>query len=189
MSIKGIDIEGSEKLTLYEYGTHIEIVRGWFDGGALIISAFALFWDVAVVYVFLSQPDDFGLNAYLFLILFALLGVYLTYLSIARWVNSTYISVYPSKIDIHHRPLPWLGNETIDIAGLKHFYTRAENQESTDYSRVYIVQAVTQNNVSISLLKCTSSKQAHKVELALAQYFQVPATSPSLKKPIGIYPL
>ena len=188
MSTKGIDVVGSEKLTLYEYGTHIEIVRAWFDGVAFIISAFALFWDVAVVYVFLSQPDDFGLYAYLFLILFALLGVYLTYMSIARWVNSTHISVYPSKIDIHHRPLPWPGNETIDIAGLKHFYTRIGNEETTDYSRVYIVQAVTQNNVSISLLECSSSKQAHRVEQALAQYFQVPATSPSLKRPIGIYP-
>ena len=58
MSTKGIDVVGSEKLTLYEYGTHIEIVRAWFDGVALIISAFALFWDVAVVYVFYIQPDN-----------------------------------------------------------------------------------------------------------------------------------
>jgi hypothetical protein len=177
MSKKGIEIEGSENLTLYKYETHIEIVHTWLSGTTVVVTAFAFGFLIVSFGAFLSLPHDTG-GTILFLLSFGSLSAYLMYNVLAKWINRTYISISPNRIDIHHRPLPWLGNKTIEISGLTHLYTQVDDEG--DASRSYIVQAITQSHGTVNLIDCQSSKQAHQIELAVAQYLNIPATSPSL---------
>jgi len=113
MSVKGetamgerIELGLPDKLELYNHGSSIEIVRKWFGWNIVIMTAFALVWDM-IIYELYSNTDicKDPMNFY-FPLLHVAAGIGMTYYAIAGWFNRTHIQVSNGKIAIFHSPVP-----------------------------------------------------------------------------------
>jgi len=142
-------------MQLARQGSHIEIVRRWFDPEFLVFGMVGVFlgWVVfghlSWIHVFDSLATD--VPSAVFHMAFALAAVWAMYYGAAGAINRTRISVGPDRISVRHGPLPWLGNKQLATANLRQFYMQAKLGAKGRVSR-YEVFALTRSNEAIRLV-------------------------------------
>lgn len=115
----------------------LEIVRKWFSGKTIGLLIFCLFWDGFMVVWFgiaISQKQ-WAMAA--FGTIHASVGIGLTYLCVAGFINRTYIKISFKDIAISHRPLPWFGRKSISLGDIKQIFTKEKmhrNKNGTSYT-------------------------------------------------------
>lgn len=117
----------------------LSITRRWFGPVAIFLLFFAIFWDgFLVVWYFIAFTDDSApLMMKLFPILHVLVGLGLTYVVVAMFVNTTKITVDLNRFTIEHGPMPWPGNRTLDPAQIDQLYCKekiSRNKNGVSYS-------------------------------------------------------
>ena len=115
----------------------LQIVRKWFSKKVIGLLIFCLFWDGFMVVWFgiaISQKQ-WAMAA--FGSIHGAVGLGLSYLCLAGFVNRTYIEITFRELSIRHRPLPWLGKKRISLGDIKQLFTKEKihrNKNSTSYT-------------------------------------------------------
>lgn len=161
-----------EKMQLVQQGSHIEIVRRWFDPEFLVFGMVGIFlgWVVfgylSWIHIFNSLANDFP-SAVLPMV-FASAAIWLMYYGAAGSINRTRISVSRDRISVRHGPLPWPGNRQLETTNIKQFYIQAKRGAKGRISR-YEVFALSRSHEAIKLVNGPrlSSMQASYIQQEL----------------------
>jgi hypothetical protein len=106
-------------------------------------------------------------------------GIAMTYVAMARFLNSTLIDVSPSRLLVRHAPLPWPGGkcfETREVCGL-HVETRHVHAKGNPYDECWIL-IVRLNGGKAVLLKGLemSGLESSLIVAAVSDHLGVPVT-------------
>ena len=115
----------------------LQIVRRWFSAKTIGLLIFCMFWDGFMVAWFgiAISKEQWAMAA--FGTIHALVGVGITYLCVAGFINRTHIEITFRDISIKHMPLPWFEGKTISLVDIKQIFTKEKmhrNKNSISYS-------------------------------------------------------
>lgn len=141
----------------------IKIIRRWFSVLYIIVGCFDVLWmGVCFLLGSVIPPGRFPLFQITFWILGLAIGLGLFYVAVAGFVNRTVLEAGRTQILVKHRPLPWIGEQTIDIADVKQLFTveRLANRtrklvaffEVPELSYFYDVYILTKNGRRIKFI-------------------------------------
>lgn len=139
----------------------IEIRRRWFSAKYIFLALFCVVWDGFLLFWY---SIAFGVGAPSIMVLFPLLhvavGLYLTYSTVAGFVNTSILRINRAGFSISHGPLPWPGGSDLPATDLEQLYTKEEvhrgkNGTTTDYT----LTAVLRSGRSHDLLKSLPSPE------------------------------
>jgi hypothetical protein len=185
-----IEIGLPERMELHRHGSYIEIVRRWFSGTTILLTAFVVFWDGFLIMWYSIVPKDASLMFRLFPLIHVAVGVGLTYSVIAGWFNRTYIYVGHRRIavrnrphphfggkavTVRHRPIPWLGNKVIPADDVKQLYSKEKTQRSRNGTTIrFEVQIITRGGKNTKLVGGLESReQALFIEQEIENYLGI----------------
>ena len=115
----------------------LQIVRKWFSKKTIGLLVFCLFWDGFMVVWFgiaISQKQ-WAMAA--FGTIHGAVGVGISYLCLAGFINRTYIKISFRDLSISHKPLPWFGGKHVSLGDIKQIFTKEKihrNKNGTSYS-------------------------------------------------------
>ncbi len=106
-------------------GADLVITRRWLSPKYIFLLFFCVFWD-GFLFFWYSNAVRGGapLAAVLFPLLHVGVGVFLTYTTLAGFLNRTRVSVNPAELRIRHYPLPWPGNRVVQRQELEQLFCR-----------------------------------------------------------------
>ena len=145
-----------------EYGSDgLHLVYRWFNAGHIALAIFCFVWDGFLVFWYsVAFREGSPLVMLVFPLLHVAVGVALTYTALAGFYNKTVVTVGMGKLSIHHTPIPWPGNQTLDAADLKQLYSEEHIIRGKNGTRtVYRLNAVTQNDRKIKLISNMESPE------------------------------
>ncbi len=155
MSRRFIDIGIPAQMNTQRDTHHLQITRKWFDMKWVILTPFVIAWDAFLFYWYFMafSAPQIDLLPILFPILHVLLGIILTYLLFAGFLNTTTIIVTSSVVSVKHSPIPFWGNKRVASKTLLQLYCKKEVfwhhlQRITTFS----VRAITSDRKNITLL-------------------------------------
>jgi len=107
------------RITVEDLGDGLRLTRRWFSGTAVALTFFCVFWDGFLV---VWYSIAFGAGGPWFMVVFPLLhvvvGIGLTYFTLALYLNRSVLEVRDGRLTIRHGPLPWPGNRNLDTSGV-----------------------------------------------------------------------
>jgi predicted Zn finger-like uncharacterized protein len=162
-------------IVIEQTGTEIVFSWRWFTVSFVFVALFAVFWNgfMAVWFGIAIMSRIWTMAA--FGSLHAAVGLFIAYMAIAGFVNTTRVRVGMGEISIAHGPLPWRGNRTLETASIAQLYTKenlSRNRRSS--SLTYEVHAATRDGRSVKLLSgLETSEQALFLEQEIERYLQI----------------
>jgi hypothetical protein len=138
------------------------------------MTVFAIFWD-GFLFMWYSKVKVANPMASYFPLIHVAVGIGLTYYVVAGWLNRTHILIGQGKIAVRHRPVPWIGEKTLEAADLKQLYAKDKVTHSRNGTSVtYEVRAVTRSGRNIELVSgLESSEQAVYIEQEIEKYLNI----------------
>jgi len=99
----------------------LRLTRIWRSPRVFFLLAFCLFWDSFLVlwYAIAFSAPHFSLLMVLFPLLHVVVGVVLTYSTLARLINRTVIEVDAERVRVRHGPLPWRKGRILSTRGIR----------------------------------------------------------------------
>ncbi len=164
---KGIDIDTSS--------SELHIKRKWFGLTAIGLTIFCVFWDgFMVVWFGIAISQGEWLMA-AFGSIHGLVGIGITYVCIAMYVNTTTIHVAWSELTIRHAPLPWRGNRTLNPRDIQQFFVKERIHRNKNGTRsTYELHALSQSGDDHKLVTgLSSSQQALYLEQQIESYLRL----------------
>lgn len=126
-------------VVMEQNGSELQITRRWLSAKFFFLVFFCLVWDgFLVVWFGIALASKIWMMA-AFATGHALIGLFLSYYTVAGFLNRTRIGVSHAQIAVRHGPLPWWGNkrlETSDVAQLycKETITRSRGTTNASFS-------------------------------------------------------
>jgi hypothetical protein len=141
------------------------IKQKWFSKKFIALAIFLFFWDGITFTIFYLALSSGEIVPVMFISLFCLVGIGLTYYMFAGFLNTTVIKVTSTILSISHDPLPWPGNEEGPSRGIEQLYVsakrhRSRNAEWFDYS----LNLVSHSGQNIELITGLEKDQAKYIE-------------------------
>ena len=103
------------------------------------------------------------------------LVVAVTYYALTGWFNVTDITATRQDITVKHKPLPWLGNKTINARDIKQLYGKEKvttNRNSTSVS--YEIHVITHSGADTTLVTgLETSQQALFIEQEIEKFLNI----------------
>ncbi len=152
-------------VSLEDTGMELRIKRRWFAPHFLFLTFFTAIWDIfLVVWFFIAFAGGlYGMAAAGAVHL--LVGIGLTYYTLAGYLNSTIVAVNEDYIVVHHAPLPWRGARTIQAEDVEKLVSRGTG--------VYSVHAVLKDGQDFRLIGgLRDETQALYIEQEAARYLR-----------------
>jgi hypothetical protein len=126
-----------ERFQVEEDGQSTVLSWRWFRVRHVFMAFFCLFWDgsLAMMYSRMLAQEDPSLTGLLFPLLHVGAGMFLTYSTLAGFVNRTRIEASRSELRIQHGPLPWPGNRAWASREITQLYGMEvkDSERSTTY--------------------------------------------------------
>ena len=147
-------VEMPKSYTMENEGADLVITRRWFNWKYLMMLVFCVFWDgFLVVWYTIAFTKGGPLLMKLFPVLHVAAGVFLTYSTIAGFLNRTRITLNTLELRIRHYPLPWPGNKVVQRREIEQLFCE-EKMSSTrnGVSYTYSLQAVTAGGGRLKLV-------------------------------------
>lgn len=157
-------------------GDRLEIRWRWFKGTHVMMLFFCIAWDAFLFFWYSNALGGQGTwLTIVFPIAHVAVGVWLTYSTLAGFLNTTRISAGRRALTIRHGPLPWLGNRTLVADTLDQLYcVQKESRGDDSVSYSYTVQARLKDGREIDLLKgLDEAGHARFLEHRLEQHFGI----------------
>ena len=175
------DIGLPKKMELIDRGSHIEIMRRWFSAKAVLMSIFAVFWNVALVFWFSQLPAKPPPTTLLILLLNVAVGIWATYTALAGCLNRTRVVASQVRVNVRHGPLPWFGNLEVMAGDLRQLYAKETvspfRSEEVLQAPSFEVRAVTQGGRDIKLVDGLESQdQALFIEQKIESHLRIKDT-------------
>jgi hypothetical protein len=120
---------------------------------------FCIAWDAFLIFWYsmalggVGPPGGFGLLFIIFPFAHVAVGVGLTYLVIAGFLNRTTITVAHGELAVRHLPVPWAGNHTLPVSDIAQLYCgKSENPRQSSGVGVRSVSALLKDGRKITLV-------------------------------------
>ena len=149
---KGLELDRS--------GPYLQIAYKWFGWNTVFLSMFVVVWDGILITLYSGMRAHLDPVALLLPSVHVLAGIVMTYSAIAGWFNRTYIRVGQGRLEVFHRPVPWIGNKTLPAIEIKQLFVN-DHQEYRNKSLTvtYEVHAITQEGKTIKLVRGLASHE------------------------------
>ncbi len=137
-------VEMPSNYTVANEGADLVITRRWMNWKYVMMLVFCVFWDGFLVFwysIAFSQGGPLAMK--LFPVLHVAVGVFLTYSTLAGFLNRTKITLNTGELRIKHYPLPWPGNKVVPRPEIEQLFCEEimhSNKNGTSYT--YNLQAV-----------------------------------------------
>jgi hypothetical protein len=159
-----------------ERGRDLVIVRRWFSWVYIFLLFFCLMWNGMLIsfygILFAAGSPPMLL---LFPSLHVMAGAFITYFTLAGFVNRTTFTIEADHLTVRHGPLPWRGNVDVSTASLTQLFCTEQVSRSRNGTTVrYGVDAVLKDGRH---LKLASGLDAREQALYIEQ---------SIEKHLGI---
>lgn len=125
-----LDVPMPKGFAVENQGYELSIVRRWLSAKYFFLIFFCLFWDgFLLVWYGIAIAGRIWIMA-LFATFHAAIGLFLTYYTLAGFLNRTIVRVSPSLLAVNHGPLPWWGNKQLDTGGIAQVYCKEHIRRS-----------------------------------------------------------
>lgn len=158
-----------ERFQVEEHGQGTTISWRWFRAYHVFLVFFCLMWNGFLFsWYFVALTHETPLAVKLFPLLHTGAGVFITYMTVAGFVNRTRIDVSRDELRIQHGPLPWAGNRTLSGRELSQLY--GQEVRGSKGSVSYSLFALDKQRRQVKLLSGLDGKdQVLYLEQALEQ--------------------
>lgn len=114
---EGIRIQGGRN--------SVRVTRKWYSHKYLPMLLFCCFWDGFLVFWYgIAFSSGAPLIFKIFPIFHVLIGVGLTYTTLAGLLNRTYLDLDANELAVWHEPLPWNGEVTLPTREVKQLFVK-----------------------------------------------------------------
>lgn len=167
------------------FETHDQlVVRRWWIGksAAMNMLLCAVWWTFVVVgydqvqYDASTKGQPLTWHAYVFLGVFAAIGVVWSYITLALLANRTLIRVDMQQLRIRHGPLPWLGRRTLDPATIVRLVSESRRHVSRKHRHQYthLVWVHLLDGRKVKLLSgLANERQAYFIEKRIEDFLSI----------------
>ena len=157
-------------------GRDLVIVRRWFSWVYLFLAFFCVIWNSFLVFFYgILIASDAPLPFLLFPALHAAVGAFLTYMTLAGFVNRTTFTVERDHLAVRHGPLPWRGNRDVSTTSLLQLFCTEQVSRSRNGTTIrYSVEAVLTDGGHLKLATGLDAReQALFIEQALEKHLGI----------------
>lgn len=176
---KNIDAEFNlpPQITIDQYDDYMHIRRKWRGFQTIMMAISAVVWFVIVAVMYFENVEAVynNMGFMLFILGFAVLGVFQIYLTLAFWLNKTDIFISTDLMEIKIGPVPWYGNKKLKTLGIKQFFTKKKisgSREKRSVSfEVHYIDAEGQDKKLVTGLPF--SQHAELIERKIEQYLGI----------------
>lgn len=156
------------------------IIQRWYSAKYIFMAFFCVIWDSFLCFWYSMVLGGFGISGIggggiggpplifaLFPMLHVAVGVYLTYSTLAGFLNSTTVELTHDTLATYYHPLPWPGEKKIPTSEIKQLYCKEVRKTGKhgSVSCTYNLYAVTQDDRQVQLLSGLDTPD-------LAHYFE-----------------
>lgn len=177
-----------DRFHMDERPDELELAYHWFTPMAILMTVFTVIWSGPVLLIFMPLflggtfnfaslgGGIFSIFSF-FPLIFGGVAVGLIYYTVGLWINQTVITVSDSEIKVRSKPLPTLGNKTIDSRFIGQLYVKqrvSRNSNSGGTSITYQVRIVTDDGKNQTLVgNLPKSEQALYIEQQIERYLRL----------------
>lgn len=165
-------------------GVHVEaqgrdlvIVRRWFSWVYIFLLFFCVVWNGMLAFFYsIMFAAGGGLSLLmLFPLLHVAAGVFITYLTIAGFVNRTTFRVERGHLSVRHGPLPWRGNLDVPTESLEQLFCTEQVSRGRNGTTIrYSVEAVLKDGKHLKLATALDAReQALYIEQAIEKHLGI----------------
>ncbi|MBX3741388.1 MAG: hypothetical protein KF712_10385 [Akkermansiaceae bacterium] len=169
------DVALPRGMSIEERMDGLTITRRWLEAKVWFLLFFAVFWNgFMIVWNVISLSQGIWMMS-VFGLLHTGVGLFLIYLVLAMFLNTTTVKVTYDAVETRSGPLPWKGNKTIPKHEVEQFYCTEKVQHSKNGSSVtYKVEAVLKGNRRETLVQgITHHDQALYIEQQLERHLGI----------------
>jgi hypothetical protein len=132
----------------------LRIRWAWFSPALIFLAFFCVVWNgFLLVWYSIAFATGAPWIMFVFPIIHLAVGVGLTYLCLASFLNITMVAVESGRLSVHHRPIPWPGNMVLDASQLEQLYCLEQvRQTKNGTHRSYEVHMLSRDGVKRKLL-------------------------------------
>jgi hypothetical protein len=164
------------RLHVQSRGRDLVIVRRWFTWVYIFLAFFSVVWNGFLVFWYgMAFVSDAPLAFKLFPVLHVAVGVGLTYLTFAGFVNSTTFTVERDHLTVRHGPLPWRGNLDVSTGRLEQLFCTEQVIQGRNGTTVrYGVDAVLKDGTQLKVASGLDEReQALYIEQAIEKHLGI----------------
>lgn len=147
-------VEMPKGYSMENEGADLVITRRWLSWKYVAMLVFCVFWDGFLVFWYTMAFTKGGpLVMKLFPVLHVAVGVFLTYTTMAGFLNRTRITLNTLELRIKHYPLPWPGNKVVQRQEIEQLFSEKIMHSSRNgLSYTYNLLAVKAGGGSLKLV-------------------------------------
>lgn len=165
------------KLNIENRSGELEISWKWKNKTTWFFVFFTTFWN-AIVFVFVGTilSDGGGLLGFLPISLHAAIGLFLIYMTVARFLNQTTITVNRRHVKIAQGPVPWFGDKVVDSHELEQLYIAKSGSESSSSQTIelFALRAKVKKGKDITLVNSIQGKEkALEIEKSMEDHLGI----------------
>ncbi len=129
--VDAVDIQNNREpvpmptsITMKASGLGLPICRRWFSPVFIFLAFFCVLWNGFLVFWYLMAfgGDETPIIVKIFPVGHVAVGVFITYYTIAGFLNTTKLHINQNIMSIKHSPLPWFGNQTLELHNIQQLY-------------------------------------------------------------------
>lgn len=141
-------------LHVEDRGSELVLVRRWFSWVYIFLAFFSVVWNGFLVFWYvIAFSADAPLAFKLFPLLHVTVGAFISYLTLAGFVNRTTMVVERDHLTVRHGPLPWRGNVDVSIGSLEQLYCTEKISHGRNGTTVrYGVEAVLRDGRNLKVV-------------------------------------
>jgi hypothetical protein len=158
------------------HGRDLVIVRRWFSWVYLFLAFFCVMWNGILLFFYgIIFAADGPLVAKLFPLLHVAAGVFITYMTVAGFVNRTTFRIERDHLTVRHGPVPWRGNRDVSTDVLEQLFCTEQVSRSRNGTSIrYGVDAVLKDGRHLKLATGLEAReQALFIEQAIEKHLGI----------------
>lgn len=160
-----------------ERGRDLVIVRRWFSWVYVFLAFFCVVWNgFLVVWYGMAFASGAPLIFKLFPLLHVAAGVFITYMTVAGFLNRTTFRIERDHLTVRHGPLPWRGNLDVSTVALEQLFCTEQVSRGRNGTTIrYSVEAVLRDGRHLKLATGLDAReQALYIEQAMEKHLGIP---------------
>ncbi|MBK8705544.1 MAG: hypothetical protein IPN33_19590 [Saprospiraceae bacterium] len=174
------DIPMPAGIEAFSFLSELNLLIKWRQlGGLGFFLFFTIFWNALVFPFALIAIMTGNFEILFFISLHLSVGIGLLYYTVAKLINTTYITLTRRKLTIEHKPIPWIfsPNKNIDTADITQLfverYVPSRTNGQPDYR--FRLVAIRKQKDRLPLMQgLTSAEQARYIEQEMERFLQLP---------------
>ncbi|HST63043.1 MAG TPA: hypothetical protein VLK84_30320 [Longimicrobium sp.] len=157
-------------------GRDLVITRRWFSWVYIFLAFFCVVWNGFLVFFYgIIISAGAGFPILLFPALHVAVGIFLTYMTLAGFVNRTTFTVERDHLTVRHGPLPWRGNVDVPTTSLLQLFCTEQVSRSRNGTTIrYSVEGVLKDGSHLKLATALDTReQALFIEQTLEKHLGI----------------